>query len=85
MIGAIVGIIAFFVLAGCLHCLVKIYHLLDPESENYIFRRCCGKKRKCAGPLEQDYQPYEMIRPQGQHHAEAGVKEGFENVRVSEV
>ena len=92
-------IVAIVVVGGIIICIILLYlircHLrkskrsicdfFKPSSQYFIFRRCCGKKRKYAGPLEQDYQPYEMIRPQGHHHAGTGVKEGFENVPVSEV
>ena len=63
----------------------SICDFLRPRSQYFIFRRCCGKKIKYDGPLEQGYQPYEVMRPQGQHHAGVRVKEGFENVPASEV
>ena len=62
----------------------SISNYFRPSSQFFIFRRCCGKKRKHGGPLEQDYQPYEMMRPQGQHHAEAGFNKGFDDIAVSE-
>ena len=55
-----------------------------PSSERFIFRRCWRKRIKHGGPLEQDYQPYEMMRPQGHHDAEAGVNKGFGDEDVSE-
>ena len=55
-----------------------------PSSEFFIFRRCCGKRVKHDGPLEQDYQPYEMMRPQGHHDAEAGINKGSGDVGVPE-
>lgn len=62
----------------------SISNYFRPSSQFFIFRRCCGKKRKHGGPLEQDYQPYEMMRPQGQHLAEAGFNKGFDDIAVSE-
>ena len=82
--GVVVGAIAAFVLFGFLYYQVKRHRLLRIESKNFIFRRCCGERRKHGGPLEQNYQSYDMLRSQGQHHTEAGDKEGFENVPVAE-
>ena len=82
--GEVIGIIAAVVLWGVLDSLVWRDQLLRPKSENYIFRRCCGNKRKRCGPPKEDYQPYEMMRPQGQHRAEAVVNKGFENQAASE-
>ena len=83
-------VIICLILLYLIHCHLRkskrsICDFFKPSSQYFIFRRCCGKKRKYVGPLEQDYQPYEMIRPQGHHHAGIGVKEGFQNVPVSEV
>ena len=62
----------------------SISNYFRPSSQNFVFRKYCGKKRRNSGPLEEDYQPYEMMRPQGQHHAEAGFDKDFENIVVSE-
>ena len=54
------------------------------HSQYFILKGYVGKKIKYDGPLEQDYQPYEIMRPQGQHHAEAGFDKGFDDIAVSE-
>ncbi len=61
-----------------------ITHLFTPSSQHFIFKRCCGKKRKACGPLEQDYETYDMIRPLGQHHGDDGVIKCFDNAAVTE-
>ena len=62
----------------------SICDFFRPHSQYFIFKRSCGKKRKHDGPLEQGYQPYEMIRPLGQQHAETGFDKGFDDIAVSE-
>lgn len=57
----------------------------DYFREFFIFRSFCGKRTKHSEPLEQHYQPYEMMRSQGHHDAEAGANKGFGDVSVSAV
>ena len=83
--GVIVGVIAAIVFYGFLHLLVMYLGLLKPESKNFIFRRCCGNKRKYDGSLRQDYPNYDDLRSQGQHDTEAGFDKGFKNIAVSGV
>ena len=97
MAGEIIAIIVAVIIYGYLHLQARRYRVFRPESpyfifnffrsssECFIFRRCCGKRIKHAGPLEQDYQPYEMMRPQGQHDAEARGNKGSGDVGVSGV
>lgn len=98
IVGVCVGLLGFFICAILCGFIVRdlrnrnrlrqslhsTSNYFRPSSEYFIFRRCCSKKIKHGGPLEQDYQPYEMMRPQGHHDAEAGVNNGFGNEAVSE-
>ena len=81
--GIVFGGVVAVALFGFLFFLVMYLGLLRPESEYFIFKRCCGSKRKHYGPLEEGYQPYDVFRSQGQHDTEAGFDKGFGNTAVS--
>lgn len=81
-------VIICLILLYLIHCHLRkskrsICDFFRPIPHSF-YKRCCGKKIKYDGPLEQDYQPYEIMRPQGQHHAEAGFDKGFDDIAVSE-
>ena len=93
LVAEIVGsVVAGIIICAIVVCLLEsrlrkskrsICDLFRPITQYFIFRRCCGKKRKHYGPLEEGYQSYDMFRSQGQHDTEAGLDKGFENIAVS--